>query len=139
MKQTLSSLPSREVPQQPPSHSPLPRTRNPETKLIHHSFKSKTLIDQRNLCNFIWTNTFFHTLFFSEKFHSNLRPPAYQRPKGPQQEFTIQHYAGNVTYSVANMLEKNKNFLPSEVIFILRQSDEDIIRYLNVNYRGFFF
>jgi len=35
-----------------------------------------------------------------------------------------------VTYSVANMLEKNKNFLPSEVIFILRQSDEDIIRFL---------
>ena len=69
-------------------------------------------------------------LVWAEKFHNNVKSKYYLRPKGHDAEFTISHFAGKVTYGVANFLEKNKNFLPTEVIHLLRQSSHQIIRFL---------
>ncbi|KAF2354823.1 Myosin head motor domain [Trinorchestia longiramus] len=66
----------------------------------------------------------------TEKFHNNIRSKFYMRPKGHAPEFAIQHFAGKVTYNVSNFLEKNKNFLPTEVIHLLRQSTHEVIRFL---------
>ncbi|XP_018026744.1 myosin-IIIb [Hyalella azteca] len=66
----------------------------------------------------------------TEKFHSNIRSKFYIRPKSTAPEFTIQHFAGKVTYEVKNFLDKNKNFLPTEVIHLLRQSSHEVIRFL---------
>ncbi|XP_076034447.1 STKc_myosinIII_N_like and MYSc_Myo21 domain-containing protein ninaC isoform X2 [Oratosquilla oratoria] len=65
-----------------------------------------------------------------EKFHSNLKSKYYIRPKATCLEFTIRHFAGRVTYDTSRFLEKNKNFLPTEVIHLLRQSSHDVIRFL---------
>lgn len=63
-----------------------------------------------------------------EKFHNNIRSRYYHKPKSNDLNFAIDHYAGKVAYNVKNFLEKNRNFLPPEVIQLLRQSRYDIIR-----------
>ncbi|XP_069183192.1 myosin-IIIb [Procambarus clarkii] len=65
-----------------------------------------------------------------EKFHNNIKSHHYIKPKAQGLEFTIRHFAGKVEYDTHQFLEKNKNFLPTEVIQILRQSSHDIIRFL---------
>ncbi|KAK8720309.1 hypothetical protein OTU49_013424, partial [Cherax quadricarinatus] len=65
-----------------------------------------------------------------EKFHSNITSQHYVRPKAQGLEFNIRHFAGKVTYDTYQFLEKNKNFLPTEVIQLLRQSSHDVIRFL---------
>ncbi|XP_071534799.1 myosin-IIIb-like isoform X2 [Panulirus ornatus] len=65
-----------------------------------------------------------------EKFHNNIKSPYYIKPKAQGLDFTIRHFAGKVSYDTLHFLEKNKNFLPTEVIQLLRQSSHDIIRFL---------
>ncbi|KAG7174088.1 Myosin-IIIa-like [Homarus americanus] len=65
-----------------------------------------------------------------EKFHDNIKSQYYMKPKAQGYDFTIRHFAGRVAYDTHRFLEKNKNFLPTEVIQLLRQSSHDIIRYL---------
>ncbi|KAB7503598.1 Unconventional myosin-XVB [Armadillidium nasatum] len=66
----------------------------------------------------------------SDKFHCNIKSKYYIRPKGQGLEFTIRHFAGRVTYDGNKFLEKNKNFLPTEIIQLLRQSSLEIIQIL---------
>ncbi|RXG60615.1 Myosin-IIIa, partial [Armadillidium vulgare] len=66
-----------------------------------------------------------------DKFHSNIKSKYYIRPKGQGLEFTIRHFAGRVTYDGNKFLEKNKNFLPTEIIQLLRQSSLEIIQWNN--------
>jgi len=54
----------------------------------------------------------------------------YVRPKSNALCFAIHHYAGRVVYQAEGFLEKNKNFLPPEVIQLLRQSEVDTVRFL---------
>ena len=44
--------------------------------------------------------------------------------------FIIKHFAGQVTYNPDNFIEKNRNFLSPEVIAIMRDSSDNIIKYL---------
>ncbi|KAL2076592.1 hypothetical protein ACEWY4_027811 [Coilia grayii] len=46
----------------------------------------------------------------------------YSRPKMPQPEFTIKHYAGRVTYQVQKFLDKNFDQLRQEVLDLFVQS-----------------
>jgi myosin-3 len=39
--------------------------------------------------------------------------------------FAIHHYAGRVVYNAEGFLEKNKNFLPPEVVQLIRGSQYD--------------
>lgn len=45
-------------------------------------------------------------------------------------DFCISHYTGQVTYDVKNMPDKNRYFLPPELIDTFRLSDNPIIRAL---------
>ncbi|CAG9132390.1 unnamed protein product [Plutella xylostella] len=65
-----------------------------------------------------------------EKFHSNIKSKYYVRPKSDAICFAIHHFAGRVVYQAENFLEKNRNFLPPEVVQLMRQSQYDTIRFL---------
>ncbi|KAF4520317.1 hypothetical protein B566_EDAN004377 [Ephemera danica] len=64
------------------------------------------------------------------KFHNNIDSKHYVRPKSNALCFAVHHYAGRVVYQADGFLEKNKNFLPPEVIQLLRQSERDTVRFL---------
>lgn len=68
--------------------------------------------------------------FFTEKCHNNIKSKYYVRPKSDAICFAIHHFAGRVVYQADGFLEKNRNFLPPEVVQLMRQSQYDIIRFL---------
>ncbi|XP_013176841.1 PREDICTED: myosin-IIIb-like isoform X2 [Papilio xuthus] len=65
-----------------------------------------------------------------EKFHNNIKSKYYVRPKSDAICFAVHHFAGRVVYQADGFLEKNRNFLPPEVVQLMRQSQHDIIRFL---------
>lgn len=67
---------------------------------------------------------------FIEKCHNNIKTKHYVRPKSDACCFAINHYAGRVIYNAESFLEKNRNFLPAEVIQLVRQSQYEMIRFL---------
>ncbi|XP_037032331.1 myosin-IIIb-like isoform X7 [Bradysia coprophila] len=67
---------------------------------------------------------------FIEKCHNNIKSKYYIRPKSDAICFAIHHFAGRVVYHADGFLEKNRNFLPSEVIQLVRQSQFDMIRFM---------
>lgn len=81
----------------------------------------------------------------TDKCHTNIKSKFYQRPKSDAMCFAIHHFgtktdrflprisisnfkflAGRVVYQADGFLEKNKNFLPAEVIHLVRQSQYDM-------------
>lgn len=66
----------------------------------------------------------------TEKFHSNIKSKFYVRPKSDAVCFAVHHFAGRVVYQADGFLEKNRNFLPPEIIQLVRQSQFDMIRFL---------
>ena len=48
----------------------------------------------------------------------------------PQFVFTIHHYAGQTEYTAANFLDKNRDFVPMEILDVLLQSDDHLVRQL---------
>lgn len=65
-----------------------------------------------------------------EKCHNNIKSKYYIRPKSDAICFAIHHFAGCVVYQAGNFLEKNRNFLPAEVIQLIRGSNYEMIRFL---------
>ncbi|KAL7032575.1 hypothetical protein ACKWTF_007349 [Chironomus riparius] len=65
-----------------------------------------------------------------DKFHAVIKSKYYQKPKSNVLSFAIHHYAGRVVYNAEGFLEKNKNFLPPEVVQLIRGSQYDTIRFL---------
>ena len=70
----------------------------------------------------------FSFVLFAEKFHNNIKSQYYLKPKAQGLDFGVRHFAGKVDYDASKFLEKNKNFLPTEVIQLFRQSSHDVIR-----------
>lgn len=64
------------------------------------------------------------------KFQSNLKSDYYIPPKANLLSFSVQHYAERVTYDATGFLDKNRNFLPPEIVQLLRQSKNQVIKYL---------
>lgn len=67
---------------------------------------------------------------FTEKCHNNIKSKYYIRPKSDAICFAIHHFAGRVVYQAENFLEKNRNFLPTEVIQLIRSSKFEMVRFL---------
>ncbi|XP_057336202.1 myosin-IIIa isoform X2 [Microplitis mediator] len=65
-----------------------------------------------------------------EKFHNNIKSKFYVRPKSDAICFAVNHFSGRVVYQADGFLDKNRNFLPPEVIQLIRQSQYDMIRFL---------
>ncbi|KAJ1530956.1 hypothetical protein ONE63_005792 [Megalurothrips usitatus] len=65
-----------------------------------------------------------------DKFHCNMKSRFYVRPKGNALCFAVCHYAGRVVYQAEGFLEKNRNFLPPEVIQVVRRSSIPAVRFL---------
>jgi len=67
-----------------------------------------------------------------EKLHQNLATHGkyYERPKGNANIFTINHYAGKVTYQAAGFLEKNRDTLAMDVVSAFRLSENNLVRQL---------
>jgi myosin III len=42
----------------------------------------------------------------------------------------VQHYAGRVQYDAADFLDKNRNFLPPEIVQLLRQSGNEVVHHV---------
>ena len=51
----------------------------------------------------------------------------YVKPRTEKQEFTVKHYAGDVTYSVKGFIEKNKDTLRSDVVDLLCLSRNQVM------------
>lgn len=65
-----------------------------------------------------------------EKFHNNIKSKFYVRPKSDAICFAVHHFAGRVVYQAEGFLDKNRNFIPPEVIQLVRQSQSDMVRFL---------
>lgn len=48
-------------------------------------------------------------------------------------EFSIAHYTGRVVYSTKEMPQRNRDFLPPEIIEVMRSSENVIVKSLFTN------
>ncbi|XP_047599156.1 myosin-IIIa isoform X4 [Lutra lutra] len=65
-----------------------------------------------------------------EKFEGNLKSQYFWRPKRMELSFGIHHYAGKVLYNARGFLAKNRDTLPTDIVLLLRSSENSVIRQL---------
>ncbi|XDA82156.1 hypothetical protein R6Z07F_012076 [Ovis aries] len=65
-----------------------------------------------------------------EKFEGNLKSQYFWRPKRMELSFGIHHYAGKVIYNASGFLAKNRDTLPTDIVLLLRSSENSVIRQL---------
>ncbi|NXE41074.1 MYO15 protein, partial [Ptilorrhoa leucosticta] len=70
-----------------------------------------------------------HTFLQKCHYHHG-NSPWYTKPKLPLPEFTVQHYAGPVTYQVHKFLSKNRDQLRPEVLDIFSQSRLKVVSHI---------
>ncbi|XP_066056858.1 myosin XVB [Chamaea fasciata] len=70
-----------------------------------------------------------HTFLQKCHYHHG-NSPWYTKPKLPLPEFTVQHYAGPVTYQVHKFLNKNRDQLRPEVLDIFSQSRLKVVSHI---------
>ncbi|XP_008290678.1 unconventional myosin-XV [Stegastes partitus] len=67
-----------------------------------------------------------HTFLQKCHYHHG-NNPLYARPKMPQPEFTLKHYAGKVTYQVHKFLDKNFDMVRQDVLELFIQSKNRMV------------
>ncbi|NXO07564.1 MYO15 protein, partial [Oriolus oriolus] len=70
-----------------------------------------------------------HTFLQKCHYHHG-NSPWYTKPKLPLPQFTVQHYAGPVTYQVHKFLSKNRDQLRPEVLDIFSQSRLKVVSHI---------
>jgi myosin heavy subunit len=77
---------------------------------------------------------------FLTKLHNNHdgKHPNYAKPKGAKAsyDFELGHYAGNVGYSIANWLDKNKDPINEAVASLLGKSSDPFVADMFKEYGG---
>ncbi|XP_053672779.1 neither inactivation nor afterpotential protein C [Anopheles nili] len=68
--------------------------------------------------------------YIIESIHTN-KSPFIKRSSG--HEFTVAHYTGRITYDARGMPDKNRDFIPPEMVETLRASGESIIKIMFSN------
>ncbi|XP_073722285.1 unconventional myosin-XV [Misgurnus anguillicaudatus] len=74
-----------------------------------------------------------HTFLQKCHYHHG-ENPLYSRPKMPLPEFTVNHYAGRVTYQVQKFLDKNYDQVRHEVLDLFMQSQNRIVSNLFIKH-----
>lgn len=70
-------------------------------------------------------------LTFGEKLFQDFKDnPYFEKPKFSKTAFTIDHYAGKVTYDTLLFLDKNRDYLIPEQFIILGDSEEEFVKQL---------
>ena len=67
------------------------------------------------------------------KLHQTLSPiysEVYIAPKNNGESFQIVHYAGQVLYDIECFLEKNRDYLPNNVFYAVRYSNNQLVQEL---------
>ncbi|XP_037693287.1 myosin-IIIa [Choloepus didactylus] len=65
-----------------------------------------------------------------DKFEGNLKSQYFWRPKRMELSFGIHHCAGKVLYNASGFLAKNRDTLPTDIVLLLRSSENSVIRQL---------
>ncbi|XP_011369328.1 myosin-IIIa [Pteropus vampyrus] len=65
-----------------------------------------------------------------EKFEGNLKSQYFWKPKRMELSFGIHHFAGKVLYNATGFLAKNRDSLPTDIVLLLRSSENSVIRQL---------
>uniref|UniRef100_G3T3D7 non-specific serine/threonine protein kinase n=1 Tax=Loxodonta africana TaxID=9785 RepID=G3T3D7_LOXAF len=65
-----------------------------------------------------------------EKFENNLKSQYFWKPKRMELSFGIHHYAGKVLYNASGFLAKNRDTLPTDIVLLLRSSENSVIQQL---------
>ncbi|XP_060048311.1 myosin-IIIa [Erinaceus europaeus] len=65
-----------------------------------------------------------------EKFEGNLKSQYFWRPKRMELSFGIHHFAGKVLYNASGFLAKNRDTLPTDIVLLLRSSENSVIQQL---------
>jgi len=60
----------------------------------------------------------------------NCKSPCLSVPPGPDGKFTVSHYAGDVTYSAAGLLERNRDSMPGDMVRLFQASSSSLVRSL---------
>ncbi|XP_318814.5 neither inactivation nor afterpotential protein C [Anopheles gambiae] len=68
--------------------------------------------------------------YIIDSIHTN-KSPFIKRASG--HEFTVAHYTGRITYDARDMPDKNRDFIPPEMVETLRASGEPIIKIMFSN------
>ncbi|XP_057186832.1 unconventional myosin-XV-like [Triplophysa rosa] len=74
-----------------------------------------------------------HTFLQKCHYHHG-ESPLYSRPKMPLPEFTVNHYAGRVTYQVQKFLDKNYDQVRQEVLDLFMQSQNRMVSNLFIKH-----
>nr|XP_023670818.1 unconventional myosin-XV-like [Paramormyrops kingsleyae] len=76
-----------------------------------------------------------HTFLQKCHYHHG-NNPLYAKPKMPQPEFTIKHYAGKVTYQAHKFLDKNYDNVRQDVLDLFTQSKNRMVANLFLKHTG---
>lgn len=79
------------------------------------------------LCWLLYEQDLAQKMYSTSSVSSSQR---FAKPKLSQTAFTIQHYAGPVTYQTENFLDKNKDFVVAEHQQLLQESTTAFVREL---------
>lgn len=69
--------------------------------------------------------------YFLEKLQSNPQGPRVKMSSS--KEFTVAHYTGKISYELKDIPNKNRDFLPPEMIETMRLSNDSIVKQLFTN------
>jgi myosin-5 len=74
---------------------------------------------------------------FAQKLYSNFQQKQhsyFEKPRFSNVQFTVKHYAGPVTYTTDNFLDKNKDYVVPEHISMLEKSNLPFIKGMFVDF-----
>ena len=88
------------------------------------------LLDEQCMVNWGSDDKFSSNLYSNCESHDRFSVGSAQRV---HKQFSVEHYAGYVEYTVENWLEKNKDQLPAASVELLESSDFELIDQIKVS------
>lgn len=89
------------------------------------------LLDEQCMVNWGTDDKFSSNLYSKCEKHDRFSVGSAQRVR---KQFSVEHYAGYVEYTVENWLEKNKDQLPAASVELLESSEFELISQIKVKF-----